>query len=252
MVLRYLKNSWFKFENKINAHLSKPKRDRRTNYFPWQIVVVFPENRCQYFVLIVTWTDCVYNPSVILLTLICRRGQLKETFFICWRIIFTGSKYPKQFLFSLHHKIAGPGFRVPWWSISQKMHHQRRDQCFYFQKINEITFWILSSIVVGGRQIEFFRLLGGLFSKHPRARLGILPVSLIKCSELVYSIFKNLKKQALLPTEMLACLYTIINSIYILFLKSSVLPSPRWTHSWHEKRLQPNTRIAKLKLKWSL
>ena len=91
----------------------------------------------------------------------------------------------------------------------------------------------VGTIVAGGRQITRIcrSRAARLQNARGRARARRPPLESCTFPCVQNSIFKNLENQALLPTETLSRLYTIINNISILFSKSSVLPSPRWTHS---------------------
>ena len=91
----------------------------------------------------------------------------------------------------------------------------------------------VSIIVAGGRQITKIcrSRAARLQNARGRARAHRPPLESCTYPCVQNSIFKNLENQALLPTETLSRLYTIINNINIVFSKSSLLPSPRWTHS---------------------
>ena len=89
-----------------------------------------------------------------------------------------------------------------------------------------------NSIVAGGRKITKIcrSRAARLRNARGRARARRPPLESCTFPCVQNSIFKNLENQALLHTETLSRLYTIVNNINILFSKSSVLPSPRWTH----------------------
>ena len=143
--------------------------------------------------------------------------------FDCKRCMCIGSKHLKNIRFNVGNEIPG----------------EERARC---------RPWFVQHIVAGGRQITKIcrSRAARLRNARGRARAHRPPLESCTFPCVQNSIFKNLENQALLPTETLSRLYTIINNINILFSKSSVLPSPRWTHSWHEN-LSQNGRIRDTK-----